>query len=428
MIKENTMIDLKALTESIKKSHISILLISLVSLLLVITPNKIDYLKALEEAKIIDKLDIDDYETYIRGFQEKPRYVPGGYQGGETKNYGVNIAEFISKLEDMISPPSEERIKLVPSDDFDWSILLITKYELPPTNGSIKDWLLWINSSSRPYCFAPKWETARLSASRHENGTIRFFSVRDSVLGTKEYYRFRGYIEYGKTLSTEQWWMNIDSKDYRDLFEDKLSREQIVNQNRSFFEGDVKYGDPQVSPGTISQWLKARGKWEKLIVIDSKGEQVLPGLHTHWEELKDKSLKEAISIMEEKQNKINDISLFGLLIPGQVCIIIIPLFFMIFSLLLYIDFRYLNNSNQSGKDKLLVIPWFLFYNDKLSRFTSYCTIVLLPSFLSLGLIIRYFSALDISSSITGFIFFIISSLLQILTILKINNFYNRLNT
>ena len=100
----------------------------------------------------------------------------------------------------------------------------------------------------------------------------------------------------------------------------------------------------------IRQWLESNGTWSKLTEKNDAGEVVLPGMRKNWSELHDRSLGDAIAFMEQKQKDIQDVSLLGLTVPGQLCVIAIPLAYLVFHLFLLLDVHTQHNAAWLGNN------------------------------------------------------------------------------
>jgi hypothetical protein len=377
------------------------------ALVLLFAPAKADYRKALNEAYLLRDLRISDYERFVRGFIGLNTLLPSA--NTSWGQWPRNITAFLdSKLDFKVR-----------DGDFpnpDWKITPILKYEGPPTNGTLQDWHIWITSSKTVSYFHPDWSTARLSASRDRATPPPV--VRHFLLGPSAWHRFpgeytfRAYLDFNLTEDDRSqyandrakrvdWWSTLDALESRDLWGPEAHQE--LGDNRFIVEGDLGSQLREAcSKCSIRDWLKQRGLWSQLSLTDSAGEIVLPGMRAHWSELRDKPLQDAIALMEQKQKEIQDVSLLGLPVPGQLCVVAIPLAFLVIDLFLLLDLRSLRRiQNRQGLGDTVAAPWMALYADWAARWTVILSIAVAPSALSIGLLIKYYPRVDAYALVIG---------------------------
>jgi hypothetical protein len=128
----------------------------------------------------------------------------------------------------------------------------------------------------------------------------------------------------GRPNTVSPWWKPLDELTSRDLFE--KHGQPDLDPSKFIVEGDVGSALKTIDAKCgIRQWLESTGTFSKLTESSEAGEVVLPGMRKNWSELHDRSLGDAIAFMEQKQKEIQDVSLLGLTVPGQLCVIAIGL-------------------------------------------------------------------------------------------------------
>lgn len=320
---------MKERLESARNWHKLGFVVSATALVLLFAPFKTDYHQALNEAYILRDLRVDDYQKWARGFLGQNTLLPQSREVG-WGDWQRNITLFLSsKLDFQVGGQP------------DWDVTAIVEYEHAPTNGGLADWQAWISSSKPASYYHPDWSTARLSASRDGVGVTKPPAVRHFLLRASTWHRydgeysFRAYIELDEPSGKQptaavgrpniaKWWEPLDRLDSRELFE--KHQQSGLDGNRFLVEGDVGSQLKGIGDKTgIRQWLEAAGFWSKLTSNDGAGEVVLPGMRRTWSDLRDRSLGDAIAFMEQKQREIQDVSLLGLPVPGQLCVVAVPL-------------------------------------------------------------------------------------------------------
>jgi hypothetical protein len=367
--------------------------VSATAFLLLLAPFKADYSQALKEAHILSSLNLDEYQRWARGFIGQnillPQYPEFGWAAWQE-----DITHFLSSHLDF-------KVAGKP----DWDITSTIAYEHAPTNGALGDWYGWVNSSKPASYYNPDWSTARLSASRDAVGITRPPAVRHFLLRASEWHRFdgeysfRAYMEIdeisvgGKSSSgtpniTGRWWKPLDKLNSRELFE---KHSQVgLDPSKFIVEGDLGSALKTIDAKCgIRQWLESTGTWSKLTQNSESGEVILPGIRKSWSELHDRSLGDAIAFMEQKQKDIQDVSLLGLTVPGQLCVIAIPLSYLVFHLFLLLDVRAAQRCLAQQQWVGEPVAWIGVYDDLASVVVTGCSLVLMPVALSTALLLRY---------------------------------------
>jgi hypothetical protein len=148
--------------------------------------------------------------------------------------------------------------------------------------------------------------------------------------------------------------------------------------------------DYQVACG-IKHWLQNRGLWSKVSRSEGFGEIVLPEMRLYWPELRERYLNEAIFFMEQKEKEIQDVTLLGIPVPGQLCVAAIPVAYLVIYLYLLLDVRYLRRIQIAvGLSDISAAPWSALYNDQAAKWITATAIGVVPPTLSALLLVKYF--------------------------------------
>lgn len=361
-------------------SHRLGFLVTFTALAMLLAPFPIDYSRPLQEAYVLRDLQLSDYERYIKTGLESNTLLPHS-KDMIPGNWEEEIIGFLQTH--LTSNSATKRKWLIRKGDFpnpDWSVDPIVAYEKPPTNGTMEKWLEWMQSSKPAKYYVPDWNTASFSMSRNYPGKppiIRHFSVSKSETGRHPgEYIFRAYGEIS-VLQNEpktrpernNWWVELGLKSRRDLFEDG-KKSALLDENKFIIEGEVDSGLREIRYGGagVKQWLIASGNWDNLSMVTELGETVFPGLREKWSEVRNQPLNEAINYMEEKQRKIQDVSLFGISVSGQLFIVAIPFAYLVLFSHLFIHLRYIKRIQlRKGLDSIAEAPWMGLYNDRVAQ-------------------------------------------------------------
>ncbi|HEV3482104.1 MAG TPA: hypothetical protein VGR97_07220 [Candidatus Acidoferrales bacterium] len=410
----------KELIESARNWHKLSLIVAATALVLLFAPAKVDYRKALNEAYLIRDLKISDYERFVRGFIGTNSLLPSTYAA-----WGLWERDITSFLDSKLDFKVQDGEGMNP----DWKIVPILSYDAPPTNGAIQDWQSWITSSKTVSYFHPDWGTARLSVSRDHASpppVVRHFWLGPS--GWRRFpgeYTFRAYLDLNPAEGDSAkyvgvppkrigWWTPLDDVESRDLWSPPRGRG--LGENQFIVEGDLGSQLREAcSKCNIRDWLKQSGLWSQLSLTGSTGEIVLPGIREHWSELREKPLQDAITLMEQKQKEIQDVSLLGLPVPGQLCVVAVPLAFLVINLFLLLDLRFLRRiqKGQDLGDAVASSPWMGLYTDGAARWTAVLSIAVAPTALALGLLVKYYPRVGTIALIIGVVSSLAAFVVQI---------------
>jgi hypothetical protein len=368
-------------------------IVSATAFVLLLAPFKADYSQALKEAHILSGLNLDEYQRWARGFIGQNTLLPQYPEIGWAE-WEKDITHFLSS-----------HLDFPVSGSPNWDITSIIAYEHAPTNGVLADWYGWVNSSKPASYYNPDWSTARLSASRDAVGITKPPIVQHFLLRASEWHRsdgeysFRAYIEMDEAHAGGEsskrvpniatpWWKPLDELTSRDLLE--KHGETALDPSNFIVEGDTSSALKAIDAKCgIRQWLESTGTWSKLTEKSDAGEVVLPGVRKNWSELHDRSLGDAMAFMEQKQKDIQDVSLLGLTVPGQLCVIAIPLAYLVFHLFLLLDVRAAQRCLVQQQSLGEPVAWLGLYNDLVSVTVTFCSLVILPIALSIALLLRY---------------------------------------
>ena len=243
-----------------------------------------------------------------------------------------------------------------------------------------------------------------------------FFSVRpeNPLMSGQQWYRFRAYFDQAlQRKQPEPWWQSFEAMPTTKL------REQAV------MEG--------LHPKQIAPWWRNRHpSWQPLskthCLLSVPGSRTilphanslnrtrvddtgLPHLREHWSVLSSKTLDEAIGYMEQEQKHIRDISLFGLSVPGSLCLVAIPLAFAVSHLYLVLHLTSVAAASRTMKDPPSHFPWIGLYQETLAKIVTTLTLTVMPALLCSALIFRYHTKLGLlsiipASLLTGIALFI----------------------
>jgi len=410
----------KAAIEAARGWHKFGLAVSATALVLLFAPQKANFSAALDEAYALRDLKIEEYEGFIRGFigqntllPPRPSMRPG--------DWSLNITTFLNS----------ELGQSVLDGDFPnptWDIDIIVDYERPPNDGTLADWFQWIRSSQPASYFHPDWATASLSMSRDPGSAtplVRHFSVKPSGFRrSKGNYTFRAYLDLRITLNDqskyaneradrEDWWSELEAADVR-----RLGKERFIElgPDRWIIEGDVDSAR-RPATGSVNDWLRQSGRWDRLSHTSNLGEATLPGIREHWAQLAGMSLAAAISYMEATQREINSVSLLGVPVPGTLCVVAIPLAYLLVHLSLLLDVRFLRSLQRSDVEiDPSEAPWMGLYDDTLAVWATATSIVAMPVVLTGGLLLRYHPIVDIPVLVTSIVALIVAGAIQVIAL------------
>lgn len=413
--------------KTLRSSHLVIVAIAATAFVLLFAPFGVDFREALEEARSLREIDIAEYETYLRHLVASPDVLPDS-GSRDPRGAAGQILLFLN-----------DRVCCVSSlGSPDWDVVPALKYPPIPAGGPLREWLQWMTATAPGEYWRPDWSSAVVSQDTRglerpadKNQRIlrsfavrplirRAFSVRpdESVTLVSSQYTFLAFFEDGAIPSTaprvDVWWPQIMELPETKLW-DPDWRHGLDRSGRSVVEGLVYSrvsksvtgegeGPTAEGVGGLNLWLRTHPRWKDLFRPAKAGERALalPHLAEHWSTLGDKPLGEAIDFMQREQRKVMDVSLFGLSVPGPLCIVAIPLVFLVSLLNLYVHLcscvSVLNEAEERARDHF---PWIGIYPDRLSSTLTTLSLTLVPVTLMAGLLIRYRLRVDVASILTG---------------------------
>ena len=394
--------------------------ISATALILLLAPQQSDFSVALDEAYALRSLRIDDFADFVRGRIGQNYLLPHPETGA--RDWPLHITQFLNS---QMNQPVVDGDSPNPT----WTITAIVDYEHPPIDGSLADWSVWINSREPASYYHPDWKTAGLTASRDVEAKpiVRHFSVRSSRYNRSPgEYTFRAYLDLRVTRSDqslfiaernsrEDWWSELESSELDVL---DIGKWPDLGPDRWAVQGDVnsvlKTVDGSVG---INDWLRWSGVWETLSETDNLSEAVIPGIREHWTQLGGMTLTAAIAFMESAQSEIEAVSLLGIPIPGELCVVLIPLAYLVVHLSLLLDIRFLRVLQRSEVDvNISDAHWMGLYDDPVAVWATRVSVAVVPIALSLGLLVKYHAIVGALALGVGVVAFATSAAIQVLVL------------
>jgi len=340
------------------KQYFNLLLtITATGFILLLSPKENNFEKPLAELNALKSLDLNDYERYIRGFCGGSGLLPNELKEGHIPSWSRNITYFI----DSLYAEGGENLNLI-TEEFpnpDWNVIPIVEYDEPPVDGTVSEWENWIKSNNNAKYYTPDWNTARMSSSRAIGATpviIRHFLIKQSEFKRNPgEYAFRGYLDLKfNEIDTSQyanirskrhdWWTKYDTMEFRSLFELKGNlRDSIDSEYRFIIEGEVNSFNPQTLEGTgVYNWLSKSKRWTEISSNNELGESILPGLHSVWTDVSDKTLNDAYITLMNERNNSKTVNIFGLSVSFLLALILVPIAFLFAEIFLLLHLSQLN--------------------------------------------------------------------------------------
>lgn len=155
---------------------------------------------------------------------------------------------------------------------------------------------------------------------------------------------------------------------------------------RSVVEGFVKGSTSRpvntgsIGAGSVNLWLRTHPLLKNLFDTGLQPEP-LPRLHEHWSVLGDKSLSEAIGYMEQQQRAFKDVAILGVTVPGQLCVVALPLAFIASFGYLYLHLRM---AVVTSPGVAASFPWIGIYDDWLAAIVTSLSLTWVPFLLMVG--------------------------------------------
>jgi hypothetical protein len=386
--------------KTLRAAHNLSLATSFATLVLLLVPFEIDFRNAIREATLLKNLPVAEYEAYAQRIVGSPDVLPNNSKHQGTGDAGRQIVFWVA----------ETGICCVAlSSSPDWDVQVAVKYDAAPTGQSLQEWQRWITSRTPAEYWKPDWtrvfitfDTREFTANRAKPRVLRFFSLspeKDWRNWKRPRYTFRAFFDDGEHVGllpdptpANSWWMPLIS-----TAPERRDRTQLSNLHRlgrSIVEGGVDSLEPHtvttlaIDTGSVNWWLRTTNRWRSFVDTDGLGGTTLPHLHEHWSVVGEKSLDEALAHMSREQRKVRDVTLLGVTVPGQLCIIAIPFVFLLCHLYLYLHLRTFRRSVGEPTSSV-PFPWIGIYPDRLASIATASSLTLLPGFLLVLLVIRY---------------------------------------
>ena len=410
--------------KSIKQYYNLLLTIIATGFILLLSTKENVYEKPLNELTTLRNLEINKYEQYIRGFCGGNDFLPieardtFPYLGSYAfPNLSSNIAKFIISL----YRGDGETLNLI-TEEFpnpDWEVVPIVEYDKPPVDGTMTEWKDWIKSTNSAKYYKPNWESAQLSWSRLIGTTpsiIRHFLLKQSEFKRNPgEYTFRAYLDLkinqndtsqyvSRRSKRYDWWTKYDTLTFQTILElEGDLRDSIDNDSRFIIKGDVNSDSPQNLQGTgVYNWLSTSEIWSNISSYNELGESILPGLHSVWADVSNKTIDGAFVTLLDKKNNSKTLSIFGLSVSFLLALILVPVAFLFAEIFLLMHLHQLNKEIAKVNEQI-VYPWIGAYNFLLAKITSVVIFAVLPFTLCIVGILRYFDWIGIWSLVIALI-------------------------
>ena len=380
----------------IRAAHRVSLAASFAGVVLLMAPKGTDYGPAIEELELLRSLDTRNYEQQLQWILGTPPLLP---QHPDHPYQGAATVPFLRQHICCLAPIDLRFFET--QAEFD--------YEPAPLGRPLAEWLSWVGSTEPAKVILPNWAEARINVDTNpadreaesmlapsDYRTVRFFYVAPTgdnyLVGSR--YSFMAFLENGLDPPIEEhWWELIVADKDLALFDDKW-RAALADRGRSVVQGFVPGGSPSAIPfvgvrtGSISWWLSSEEELASLVPDSALRLGNLPRLQEHWTEVAKMTLPEAAAFMGARQKELREIPLFGIKIPGALCLILVPLTFLLSHLYMLIHILQLAREGSISADPPL-FPWIGIYKELMPRILSAGTVTVLPLLVCSGLVIRY---------------------------------------
>lgn len=418
--------------KTLRLTHLLGIGVAATALIVLFAPFQVDFTEALKEAALLKSLNITEYEMYVRGMVASPDVLPkSGIETG--RGAAGDILQFMQGkkvccISTMWSP--------------DWSAKAALKYSPPPKNGSLEEWSKWMSSDTPAQFWTPDWTKSSVSMDTRwlerpkdqEYRMLLFFSVEpddvnvfstrpsDSVVWPSSDYRFFAFFQDGMfpPKQIDVWWPEVIGMEDPKRW-DPAWRQTIDKAGRSVVEGVVQSHDAtllttrNIGAGSVNLWLRTHPRLKDLFAPGREAAP-LPHLHEQWSLLSSRSLNEAISYMQQQQQAFRDVAILGVTVPGQLCVVALPLAFMAAFGYLYLHLRMAVATAPRGI--AISFPWIGVYDDRLSAFVTTLSLTVVPSLLLSGIFYRYWSRLGLLSAVSSAILAVFAISLGVFADLK----------
>jgi hypothetical protein len=402
--------------KTIRAAHLLSIAVSAATLVLLFAPFESDFRESLREARILKELSTRGFEKYAHDAiglaMASPEFLP--HQENDSQYTGARLVGFMKRQLCCISPEVHS----------DWSVTPVLAYDPPPIGKPLQEWLTWINLKTPAHYWSPNWNDLYISLdTRKESGqtnqrdpmcgekctpadlrALSFFIVSPSDPGMsgQQWYRFRAFFDLGlQRKPPASWWLTLEEVP-SSKFEEKLLLEALGKEKRSVVEGFARVSSTmgQTALPPISAWIKYEPSTRGLFESTRSDDIGMSNLREHWSVLATKPLDEAIVFMEQEQKYIRDVNLFGVSVPGSLCIVAIPLAFAVSHLYLLLHLYSCISVVMTMKDPPSVhFPWIGIYKEPLAQIVTSLSLTVVPALLTALLIIRYHPRLGPVSSI-----------------------------
>lgn len=381
---------------TLRAAHLLSIAVSAASLILLFAPFETDFREALNEARVLKELSTSGFQKYAHDAlglaMASPEFLPRSSRG--SVYVGAQLVFFMKNKMCCLSPE--------PAND--WSVTPALAYDPPPLGRPLQDWLTWINLKTPARYWSPECDDDT-DCTPADLRALSFFSVRpdNPRMSGERWYRFRAFFDRAlQRKPPAPWWQGLEDAP-SSKFEEKALLESLNREKRSVIEGFVRassdMGERVLPP--ISAWITHAPSTRALFGSPSRPDELgMPNLREHWSVLATKPLDEAIAFMEQEQRRVRDVSLFGVSVPGSLCLVAIPLAFAVSHLYLLLNLSScidaVTTMKEAPNDHF---PWIGLYGEPLARVVTSWSITLIPALLTALLILRYHGRLGLSSSL-----------------------------
>jgi hypothetical protein len=402
--------------KTIRATHLLSIAVSAATLVLLFAPFESDFREALREARILKELSTRGFEKYAHDAiglaMASPEFLPHGPNNSQYA--GSELVGFVERQICCISPEST----------VEWSVTPVLTYDPPPIGKPLQEWPTWINQKAPAHYLIPDWSDFYISQDTRQGSqlsthrdpqcdekctpadlrALRFFIVSPSDPGMsgQPWYRFRAFFDLGlQRKPPSPWWLALEDLPLS-KFEEKPLVESLAKEKRSMVEGFVRVSSTlgQTALPPIGAWIKYEPSTKGLFQSTRPDDIGLPNLREHWSVLATKPLDEAIVFMEQEQKHIRDVSLFGISVPGSLCVVAIPLAFAVSHLYLLLHLYSCIGVVSTMKDPPSDhFPWIGIYKEMTAQLVTSFSLTLVPGLLTALLIFRYHTRLGLVATI-----------------------------
>jgi len=408
----------------IRAAHRVSLAASFAGLVLLMAPSRTNYSPALREIELLRSLDTRVYEQRLQWILGTPPLLP---QAPANPFQGAATIPFLNEHICCLAPVGLRHFETHAAFE----------YRPAPLGQPLADWLAWVGSTEPARVVLPSWAKARVNVDTHpadrgseatfqpdDYRTVRFFYVAttgdNSLAGSR--YTFMAFLEDGIDPPPQgPWWKPILANKDLALYGGRW-RETLSKRGRSVVQGFVPGGSPSAVPyvgvrtGSVNWWLRSDPETAVLVPESSQRVGNLPHLQEHWTEVSQMTLPEAAAYMKVRQKELREIPLFGVKIPGSLCLILVPLTLLLSHLYMLMHVVQLSREGLVSSDSPL-FPWIGIYQERLPRILNAASVALLPPLVCIGLVLRYGDRVDLGTSAAAVLLAVASTVVG-LSVLK----------